>query len=72
MYPAGRHGTRRGEVPEAYGGGRAAPNSGQRGRRSGVGEWFESEGRHLVHPVADAQREVVKRTANDVVGTVVQ
>ena len=56
----------------AYGGGRAAPNSGQRGWRSRVGAGFESESRDLVHPVADAQREVVQRTANDGVGAVVQ
>jgi hypothetical protein len=72
VYPACCHGTRRREVPEAYGGGRAAPNSRQRGRRCGIGAWFESEGRHLVHPVADAQREVVEGAANDGVGTVVQ
>jgi hypothetical protein len=33
---------------------------------------FESEGRHLVHLVADAQSEVVKGAADDGVGTVVQ
>ena len=72
VYPAGCHSSRRREVPEAYGGGRAAPNSWQRGRRSRVGAGFESEGRDLVHPVAGAQSEVVKRTANDGVGAVVQ
>ena len=72
VYPAGCHGPRRWKVPEADGGGRAAPNSGQRGRRSWVGAGFESEGRDLVHPVADAQCEVVERAANDGVGTVVQ
>ena len=72
VYPAGCHCPRRWKIPEADGGGRAAPNSGQRGRRCGIGAWFESEGRHLVHPVADAQREVVEGAANDGVGTVVQ
>jgi hypothetical protein len=72
VYPAGRHGPRRREVPEAYGGGREAPNPGQRRRRCRIRAWFESEGRHLVHLVADAQREVVKGAADDGVGTVVQ
>ena len=66
--PAGCHGPRRWKVPEADGGGRAAPNPGQRRLRSRICAWFESEGRHLVHLVADAQREVVKGAANDGVG----
>ncbi len=66
MYPAGRRGPRRQEVPEAYGGGRAAPNPGQRGRRCRIRAWFESEGGNLVHLVADAQREIVKGAADDV------
>ena len=44
VYPADRLGTRRREVPEAYGGGRAAPNPGQRGWRCGISAWFEPEG----------------------------
>jgi hypothetical protein len=47
---------------------RAAPNPGQRQGRCRIRAWFESECRHLVHLVADAQREVV----DDGVGTVVQ
>jgi hypothetical protein len=64
VYPAGHHGPRWREIPEAYGGGWAAPNPGQR-RRCRIRGWLESEGRHLVHLVADAQREVVKGAAND-------
>ncbi len=69
VYPAGRGDK---EVPEAYGGGRAAPNPGQRRRRCRIRAWLESEGRHLVHLVADGQREVVKGAANDGVGAIVQ
>ena len=69
MYQAGCHSSRRREVPEAYGGGRAAPNPGQRGQRCGISAWFEG---HLVHLVADAQREVVEGAAVDGVGTVLQ
>jgi hypothetical protein len=72
VYAAGRRGPRRREVPEAYGGGRAAPNPGQCRQRCRIRAWFESEGRHLVHLVADAQREVVKGAANDGVGAVIQ
>ena len=72
VYPAGCRSSRRREVPEAYGGGRAAPNPGQRRRRCRIRAWLESEGRHLVHLVADAQREVVEGAADDGVGTVVQ
>jgi hypothetical protein len=61
-----------GKSLEAYGGGRAAPNPGQRRRRCRIHAWFESEGRHLVHLVADAQREVVEGAAVDGVGTVLQ
>jgi hypothetical protein len=52
-------------------GGRA-PNPGQRRRRCRIHAWFESEGRHLVHLAADAQREVVEGAVDDGVGTVVQ
>jgi hypothetical protein len=69
VYPAGRRGPRRREVPEAHGGGQAAPKPGQRWRRCRIRAEFESEGRHLV---ADAQREVVQGAANDSVGAVVQ
>ncbi len=41
-------------------------------QRCRVRAWFESEGRPLVHLVADAQREVVKGAADNSVGTVVQ
>ncbi len=37
-----------------------------------MGAGLESEGRHLVLLVADAQREVVQGAANDSVGAVVQ
>jgi hypothetical protein len=47
-------------------------NPGQHRRRCRIRAWLESEGRHLVHLVADAQREVVKGAANDGVGAVVQ
>jgi hypothetical protein len=67
-----RSGPRRREVPEADGGGRATPNPGQRRRRCRIRAWFVSEGRHLVHLVADVQREVVKGAANDSVGAVIQ
>jgi hypothetical protein len=72
VHTAGRHGPRRREIPEAYGGRRAAPNPGRRGRRCGIRAWFESESWHLVHLVVDEQREVVKGSANDGVGTIVQ
>jgi hypothetical protein len=49
-----------------------APNPGQRRWRCRVRAWFESEGRHLFHLVADAQHEVVEGAANDGVGAVVQ
>jgi hypothetical protein len=41
-------------------------------QRCRIRAWFESEGRHLIHLVADAQREVVKGSANDGVGAVVK
>jgi hypothetical protein len=65
VYPAGRHGPQWQEIPEAYGGGWAAPNPGQSRRRCRIRGWLESEGRHLVHLVANAKREVVKGAAND-------
>jgi hypothetical protein len=49
-----------------------APNPGQRRRRCRVRAWFESEGRHLFHLVADAQHEVGEGAANDGVGAFVQ
>jgi hypothetical protein len=60
------------KILEADGGGRAAPDPGYRGRRCRIGAGLESEGRHLVLLVADAQREVVQGAANDSVGTAVQ
>ncbi len=69
MYTAGRH---------------SPPAAGSVRRRAGGPEpwaapaalqdpcWFESEGGHLVHLVADAQREVVEGAAVDGVGTVLQ
>ncbi len=72
VYPAGHRGHWRGKIPEADGGGRAAPDPGLRGRRCRVGAGLESEGGHLVLPVADAQREVVQGTVKDGVGAVIQ
>jgi hypothetical protein len=51
---------------------RAAPDPGQRRRRCRVCAGLESEGRHLVLLIADAQCEVVQGAANDGVGAVVQ
>ncbi len=62
----------RGKVPEAHGGGQAAPDPGLRGRRCKVGAGLESEGGHLVLPVGDAQREVVQGAAKNGVGAVIQ
>jgi hypothetical protein len=45
---------------------------GLRRRRCRVGAGFESEGRHLVLLVADAQLEVMKGAANDGIRPVVQ
>ncbi len=72
VYPAGHCGPRRREIPEADGGGRAAPDPGWPGWRCRIRAGFESEGRHLVHLVTDVQREVVQGAANDGVGAVVQ
>jgi hypothetical protein len=72
MYPAGRCGPWRGKVPEVDGSGRAAPDPGLRGRRCRVSAGLETEGGHLVLPVADAQREVVQGAAKDGVGAVIQ
>ncbi len=72
MYPAGCRGPRRGKIPEAGGGGRAAPDPGLRWRRSGVSAGFEPEGGHLVLLVADAQREVMQGAVKDSVGAVVE
>ncbi len=54
------------------GSGRAAPDPGKCGRRCRIGAGLELEGRHLVLPVADAQREVVQGVANVGVGAVIQ
>ena len=72
VYPAGRSGPGRREIPEADNGGRAAPDPGLRRMCCRVSAGLESEGRHLVLLVADAQREVVKGSADDGVGAVVQ
>jgi hypothetical protein len=57
MYPAGRRGTWRGEIPEADVSGRAAPDP-RLCRLSGrVGAGFEPKSGHLVLLVADAQRD---------------
>ncbi len=63
---------RRRETSEADGGWLAAPDPGKSGRRCSIGAGLESEGRHLVLPVADAQREVVQGAANDGVGAIIQ
>ncbi len=72
VYPVGCHGPWWGKIPEADGGGRAAPDPGLRRRRIRVRAGLESEGGHLVLLVADAQREVVQGAANDGVGAVIQ
>jgi hypothetical protein len=72
MPPAGCRGPGRREIPEADGRGRAASDPGKRRRRCKIGAGLESGGRHFVHLVADAQREVVQGAANDGVGAVVQ
>ena len=72
MYPAGHCGSWREKISEADGGGRATPDPGLRGRRSGVGEGFEPEGGHLVLLVADAQREVVQGAVKNGVGAVIK
>jgi hypothetical protein len=72
MYTAGRRGSWRGKIPEADGGGRAAPDPGLRGLCCRVGAGLESEGGHLVLPVADAQHEVMQGAAKDGVGAVIQ
>jgi hypothetical protein len=72
VYPVSRHGPGGQEISEADGRGRAAPDPGKRGWRCRIGAGLESEGRHLVHLVVDAQREVVQGAANDGVGAVVQ
>jgi hypothetical protein len=61
-----------GKIPEADSGGQAAPVPGLHRRRCRVSAGHESEGRHLVLLVADAQREVVQGAANDGVGAVIQ
>jgi hypothetical protein len=60
------------KILEADGGGQAAPDPGYRGWRCKISAGLESEGRHLVLLVTDAQREVVQGAANDSVGTAVQ
>ncbi len=72
MYPAGRSGPWRGEIPEADCHGLEAPVTGLRRRCSGDGAGFEPEDGHLVLLVADAQREVVQGASKDGVGAVVE
>ncbi len=72
VYLAGHRGPRRQEISEADGGGRAAPDPRKRRRRCTIGAGLESEDRHLVLLVADAQRELVQGAANDGVGAIVQ
>ncbi len=59
------------EILEADGGGQAS-DPGQRRRLCRIGAGLESEGRHLVLLVADAQCEVLKEAANDGLGAIVQ
>jgi hypothetical protein len=68
LYPVGRHGPRPGQIMEVDNGGRAALNPGKSRRRCRIGTGLESEGRHLVLLVADAQHEVMPGAANDGVG----
>jgi hypothetical protein len=72
MYPAGRRGPWRGKIREVDSSGRAAPDPGLRRRRCRDGAGLESEGRHLVLLVVDAQREVVQGASNDCLGAIVQ
>ncbi len=72
MNPAGRRGPRREKIPEADGGGQAAPDPGLRRRCSGVGAGFKLESGHLVPLVADAQRKTMQGAANDGVGAVIE
>ncbi len=65
MYPAGRCGPRRGKIPEADRGERAAPDPWLRWQRSGVGAGFEPEAGHLVLLVTNAQREVIQGAGKD-------
>jgi hypothetical protein len=72
VYPADCHGPWRGKIPQADGGGRAAPDPGLRRRHSGVGAGFEPEGGYLVLLVADAQCEMVQGAAKDGVGAIIE
>ncbi len=74
VHPAWRCGPGRGKIPEADSGGLAvaAPDPGLQGLHCRVGAGLESEGRHFVLLVADAQREVMQGAANDGVGAVVK
>jgi hypothetical protein len=72
MYPAGRRGPGWGKIPKADGGGLPAPDPGLRRMCCRVSAGLESEGRHLVLLVADAQREVMQGAANDSLGAVVK
>ncbi len=72
MYPAGRHGPWRRKIPEADGGGQAAPDPGLRRWRGRIGAGFEPEGGHLVLLVANAQSVVMQGAANDGVGAIVE
>jgi hypothetical protein len=72
MYPTGRRGPRRGKIPKADGGGRAATDPGLRRWRGRLGAGFEPEGGHLVLLVANAQREVMQGAAKDGIGAAVE
>ncbi len=72
MYPAGRCGPWREKIPEADGGGQAAPDPGLRRRCSGVGAGFEPEDGHLVLLFTDTQREMMQGAAKDGVGAIVE
>jgi hypothetical protein len=68
LYPVGRRSPRRGQIMEVDSGGRAALNPGKSRRCCRIGTGLESEGRHLVLLVADAQHEVMLGAGNDGVG----
>jgi hypothetical protein len=72
VYPAGRHGARRGKILKADGSGRATPGPGLRRRRCGVSAGLHPESVHLVLLVTNAQGEMVQGSAKDGVGAVVE
>ncbi len=72
VYPAGRRGPWRGKIPEADGGGWAAPDPGLHRWRCRVGAGFESVGGDLDLLVTDAQHEVMQGAAKDGVRAVVK